>query len=208
VTGRRLAGAGATVVLLVLAALLGLLALDVLRWGTHMSENDVALAAAPTVQGLEPETRLPAGISRRLLGVGDDLEFRQALQLFRLSRPGLPPRDLHDVALRSRAETALARVARDDPSRTNRSRASVLMGVLALLEARESEAQRSVFLRRSLTELREAARLDPGNEDAKYDLELVLRLTESSQDESGGGSGGRGDTPAAGAGAASSGSGY
>ena len=82
------------------------------------------------------------------------------------------------------------------------------MGVLALLEARESEAQRSVFLRRSLTELREAARLDPGNEDAKYDLELVLRLTESSQDESGGGSGGRGDTPAAGAGAASSGSGY
>ena len=107
-TGRRLAGAGAAVVLLVLAALLGLLALDVLRWGTHMSEHDVALAAAPTVQGLEPETRLPAGISRRLLGVGDDLEFRQALQLFRLSRPGLPPGPARRGAAESRRDRARA----------------------------------------------------------------------------------------------------
>ena len=207
-TGRRIAGAIAVVALLALAAFLAVLALDVLRWGRHLDETEVGLAAVPSVRGLEPDTRLPAGISRRLLGVGDDVEFREALQLFRLSRPGQPARDLQDVALRSRAETELARVARDDPSSANRSRASLLRGIFALEEARESQAQQSVFLRRSLSELREAIRLDPANEDAKYDLELVLRLIENSEDESGGGSSGRGDTPASGAGAASSGSGY
>lgn len=207
--GRRALGALAVVVLLALAALLGVLALDVLRWRDHLSESELRLASAPTVRALEPGTRLPRSASARLLGVQDDLDFREAVQLFRLARPGQPARELRDVALRSRAETALARVGRSGATGAQRSRAALLRGIVAFEEARGSEAQRAVFLRRSLAEFRAAIRLDPRNEDAKFDLELALRLLQNVESDSGGGTGGqRGDTPASGAGAASSGSGF
>jgi hypothetical protein len=207
--GRRALGAAAVVVLLALAGLLGVLSLDVLRWRDQLSESELRLAAAPSVRGLEPDTRLPRGVSGRLLGIRDDLDFREAVQLFRLARPGQPARELRDVALRSRAETALARVGRSGATAAQRSRAALLRGIFAFEEARGNEAQRAVFLRRSLVEFREAIRLDARNEDAKYDLELALRLLQNAESDSGGGAGGqRGDTPAAGAGAASSGSGF
>lgn len=205
----RALGAVAALVMVALGVALGVLALDVLRWRDRLSENDLRLAATPSLRGLEPETRLPRGLSRRLLGVEDDLEFREALQLFRLARPGQPARELRDVALKSRAETALARVGRDDASAERRSRAALLRGILAFEEARQNEGQRAVFLRRSVSEFREAIRLDPSHEDAKYDLELVLRLLQNAESDAPGGSGGqRADTPASGAGAASSGSGF
>ncbi|MGH2996878.1 MAG: hypothetical protein ACRDN6_10460 [Gaiellaceae bacterium] len=191
------------------AAMLALLAADVLAWRGHLEEADVRLATSPRAAELEPETRLPAGLSRRLLGVDDDIEFREAVRLFRNANVGRPARDLREVGLRSRAETALARVGRTDPSPARRSLAATLRGIFSFEEARDNEAQRVVFLRRSLADFREAIRLDATNEDAKYDLELALRLLENAQQEAEGGGGGqRGDPRASGAGAASSGSGY
>jgi hypothetical protein len=80
--------------------------------------------------------------------------------------------------------------------------------VLALEEARGLQLQRGVLLRRAAASFREAIALDPGHEDAAFNLELSLRLLQRSGNESGGGGGDRADTPASGAGAASSGRGY
>ncbi len=66
-----------------------------------------------------------------------------------------------------------------------------------------------MLLRRALVEFRAAARLAPAGEDAKADVELVLRLLqEASNGASAGGGGERPNVFASGAGAATSGSGY
>ncbi|MBA2475527.1 MAG: hypothetical protein H0V40_06185 [Actinobacteria bacterium] len=207
---RRLLGLAAVVAALAGAVVLTLLGLDALRWRGHLDEADQQFARAPGGSSLwEPDLRLPAGLTRRLLGVEDDLRYRRALQSFRLSRPTLPPRELADVARRSRAETELARTGRREQDAARRSQLATLRGALTFEEARGDEGQAAVFLRRSITDFREAIRLDPRNEDARYDLELVLRLLRNVESESGGGGGGeRGDTPASGAGAASEGGGY
>jgi hypothetical protein len=65
-----------------------------------------------------------------------------------------------------------------------------------------------VLLRRAAASFRDAIRRDPSYEDAKFNLELTLRLLQQGGAPSGGGGGGRTDTPASGAGAASTGRGY
>jgi hypothetical protein len=90
-----------------------------------------------------------------------------------------------------------------------RARRSTLRAVLVFEEARFDEGQREEFLRRSLAELRQAITVDPGNADAKYDLELVLSLLAGASEEAATGSGGRrSDVTGSGAGAASTGSGF
>jgi hypothetical protein len=209
-TGRRVALLAAAVAAFAVAAFLLVLALDVLRWRGHVEAADLRFAAAAGDRAMwEPDTTLPGSLSRSLLAVEDDLAYRRAVQLFRLSRVGLPARDLGDVARRGRVDRELARLDRTDGDRSRRSRGANLQGVLAFEEARESSGQQTVLLRRSAESFRNAVLLDQGNEDAKYNLELVLRLLASvGNDASPSGSGQRGDTPASGAGAASQGSGY
>jgi hypothetical protein len=208
--GRRVALLTAAAAAFAVAAFLLVLALDVLRWREHVEAADLRFAAAAGDRAMwEPDTTLPGSLSRSLLAVEDDLAYRRAAQLFRLSRVGLPARDLGDVARRGRVDRELARLDRTDAERSRRSLGANLQGVLALEEARDSSGQQTVLLRRSAESFRKAVLLDQGNEDAKYNLELVLRLLASvGNDASPSGGGQRGDTPASGAGAASQGGGY
>jgi hypothetical protein len=208
-SGRRLLVAGGGLVAIAAAAALFVLALDVLRWRGHVEAADLRFAARTGDAGMwEPETLLPARASRALLQLEDDLEYRRAVQRFRVSRIGLPARELTDVARRGRVEAELARLERDDGHPHRRSLVSNLQGALAFEEAREDSGQSAVLLRRSLGSFRRSIRLDPGNDDAKYNLELVLRLLQRLGDESGPGGGGRRGTIGSGAGAATGGSGY
>jgi hypothetical protein len=208
--GRRALVLAAAVTALGAAVLLLVLGLDVLRWRGHLEGADLRFAAATgNAKMWEPDTTLPAGVTRSLLAVEDDLHYRRTVQLFRLSRLGLPARDLNDVARRGRVERELARLDRTDDDAGRRSLAANLQGVLAFEEARESGGQSDVLLRRSLDGFRRAISLDRDNEDAKYNLELVLRLLQSLAGAGQAGDEGRGpDTPASGAGAATQGSGY
>jgi hypothetical protein len=207
--GRRaLAAAGGLVAIAAAAALL-VLALDVLRWRGHVEAADLRFAAATGNTAMwEPETVLPVGASRSLLALEDDLAYRRVVQRFRTSRIGLPARELNDVARKGRVEAELARLERagGDPHRG--SLVANLQGALAFEEAREDSGQSAVLLRRSLGSFRKAIRLDGGNEDAKYNLELVLRLLQQVENESGPGGGGQRGTVGSGAGAATGGSGY
>ena len=210
IAARRGLGAVLVVVALALAAFLAVLGADVLAWRGQLEGADVRFTqGAGDTAMWEPDSRLPGSLARRALSVEDDVAYRRAVQRFRLSRPRSPQRDLRDVALRSAAETELARTGRAQSDRKRRSQLANLRGALAFEEARSDDAQAALFLRRSLGEFREAARLDAGNEDARYNLELVLRLLQNVEGGSGAGEGGqRADTPATGAGAASQGEGY
>ena len=155
------------------------------------------------------DTILPVRLSRDLLDVEEDVQFREVLQQFALARVRELPRDQRDLAKRGAVETELARLGETSLGPVRQARLANLSGALSFEEARFDEGQRATFLRRSLAEFRKAIQLDPANEDAKYNLELVLRLIQSVDQEAGSGGGGaRGDTQATGAGAATSGSGY
>lgn len=117
------------------------------------------------------------GAARRLLGIGDDLAFRRALQLVWMSVAASPPdQDPEPAALRAAAEIALAEVARSDPDPTRRSQVTNLLGVLSV--ARDGEEPRAVRgnrLESAIVSFRTAVLLDDRNERAKYNLELALR---------------------------------
>lgn len=208
---RRGALAAAAVVLALACSLvLVALAADLLRWDRELERGDAVFAAgAPVRQAAwEPETTLPAGVSRSMLAVGDDLAYRGAVRRFWLSRPREPLREFADVTRRSGAEREVARVADQDASAVRRAHLAILRGALLLEEARASSVQREVFVRRAISEFKRAATLDPGNEDALYNLELALRLLRRAGSTQGEGGASRAPLPAPGAGAATSGSGF
>jgi hypothetical protein len=207
---RRPVALGLAVVALAAAAFLVVLGLDVLRWRGDLEQADLRFEAVAGERDMwRADTILPARLSRSLLDVDEDVQFREVLQQFGLARVRQSPRDQRDLAKRGAVETELSRIAEMSMGPQRLSRVANLSGALSFEEARFDDAQRATFLRRSLAEFRQAIKLDPANEDAKYNLELVLRLIVSAQNESGAGGGGaRGDTEASGAGAATSGSGY
>jgi hypothetical protein len=192
------------------AAVLVVLALDVLKWEDDLEHADLRFEAIAGERDMwRSDTILPVRLSRDLLDVDEDVEFREVLQQFALARIRTPPREQRDLAKRGAVETELARLGEQALGPERRSLIANMSGALSFEEARFDEGQRATFLRRSLAEFREAIQLDPANEDAKYNLELVLRLIQNAENESGSGGGGaRGDTQASGAGAATSGSGY
>ena len=206
----RSIGAAAGVVALLLAAILGVtLAVDLLR-----AENRVDLADAAFTSGVnqkvtwDAETLLPVGVSRGILGLGDDVTFRNAVQRFWLSKPRDPLREFGDVTRRSGAERELARLGETDTSAERRAVLLTMRGALLLEEARNTTTQRQVFVRRAIEQFRRAVVLDPSNADAVYNLELALKLLRRGGADPAGGGEGRSPLPSPGAGAATTGTGF
>jgi hypothetical protein len=153
----------------------------------------VALATpvAPTVNpiGQPPPLpppmhwRLPGGIggriAERLLGVRDDAAFRRALALYRAALPNANEQQQFEFdrelpAKRIRAQRALTAVSVGDPD--PRSRATNMLGILMHGAPTPTDpAQQRAQILSVIGLFRSAIKLDPGNEDAKLNLELVLR---------------------------------
>jgi hypothetical protein len=207
VTSRRLLAAVGVVAAFAASLALALLAADVVRADQAIERGDARYGGVAGRAGMwEPDTILPSGVSTRLLGVQDDLDYRTAVQQFRFSQPRQPVQVFGQLAVRAGADRRLARAVREERQPRRRSALLNLRGALALEEARLG-TDSSPAIRRAVVQFRRAAELDPSNHDAQYNLELALRLLRRSGTTSGG-SGERAATPASGAGAASSGSGY
>jgi hypothetical protein len=207
VSTRRLVAVVAVVGAFTASLLLALLAADVIRADRALERGDARFGAVSGVGGMwTADTVLPFAASRGLLGIGDDLEYRDAVQRFRLARPREPVQQFAQLTLRAGADRRLARVARDEPDPLRQAALLNLRGALALEEARLG-SDSAPPIRRAVTHFRRAAELDPGNHDAQYNLELALRLLRRAGTTSGG-SGERPSTPASGAGTGTSGSGY
>lgn len=170
--------------LVLVAATLALLGTDVLRWRGHLERADVALAAGARDQGIwRPDTVLPAGVGERLLSAGDDVTFRRAVQDFRFRRSVSVDERRRGAGgeRRSSVDVALVRAAVGSAAPELRSQARTFHGVLVVEEVRSTEVPPEIFLRRALADFQEAARLDPSNEAAKENVELVLRILATVQ---------------------------
>ena len=203
----RVAGAVAVVALFAAAAFCAVLAADVVRAERAVAQGDARFGAVSGRQGMwDADTTLPYGLTRAVLGIEDDVAYRAAVQRFRLARPRRPVEQFAQLAVRAGADRALARAAREQTDPDRRAALHNLRGALSLEEARLG-SDSGPPIRRAVTQFRLAVELDPGNEDAQYNLELALRLLARSGATSGG-SGERAATPASGAGSATAGSGY
>ena len=199
---------------LVLAALLvaaavfvALLAADVRSWPLALASGDSVYAATPGRATWTPSTRL-GGLAQGLLGTSDDVAQRRALQLYTLAS-ALPQRldnALQVQTARAQAQDALAAAARDpDPRRAAQAR--TLLGILTFGTASSGGSSNQVDA--ADADFTDAIRADPDDDFAKFDLELLLRLTAAHGTRIGPGQGnGVGPTGRHGAGGGVPGSGY
>ena len=192
-----------------LALLLALLARDVRAWQETVPEGDRTFQARPGDTTLwAPAAPALGGVSKQLLGLEEDLRLRRAARLFRLSRPraGLQ-RTPKELSYATAAQVIFGELQRGDHPRDLRSSAANELGVMALVDALADPTQSQGLTRRAVQKFTEATKLDPANEEARLNLELVLTLLDTgdprikSLDEQAG----RG--PGSGAGSGSGGSG-
>lgn len=208
---RAAVGAGA-VVCLALAVGLALLAVDIARWRDALPAGDVRYRAAPgTTELWRPATLIPRGTGEAMLDVGDDVAFRLAVQALRGARLGNGTASGPGVALqRNEAQARLEAIAAGKGQPMRRSRAANLLGVLGLARLVTETEDRQALLQSTIASLQFAIALDPGNEEAKFNLELALQRSRGNRlaESSSGSNPSPGGTGAKGAGAGQPGSGY
>ena len=158
-----------------------LLAFDATTWRRTMTQDDLRFRALPAHRGLwKPATLLPGDPAGALLGTGDAMAYRRALQLFWYSRIGLNPEERQDLpTLRAEAQQQLLTVSAGGQSARERSFVTNLLGVLVVTTPSAETAKGAIaqILKRAAGYFQQAIRMDGTNVDAKMNLELVLRLT-------------------------------
>lgn len=202
---------------LVLGVGLALVAVDVARLRTAIEADDVRVTAGAPTGGWSPRALAPFATGERTLGVRDDLAFRRMLRLLRESR--LLDLTVSDPVLairRTELAERLESIVVHDPDPILQSRASSLLGVVSVVSWNSTPPQgtqqldRSELLVAAIASFEQAIGLDPENDDAKYNLQLMLQRGEgllpteaaAGRNPSAGGKGSRG------AGAGAPGSGY
>jgi hypothetical protein len=166
--------------LLALAVVAALVARDAAAVRTTFERSDLAFEAQPAAERLwRIDTVLP--FAKRALAVDDDLEYRRALRAFAVdARRGDNPYDFSRPAFRAEAQGALGSTEQSALPAPLRSKAASLQGVLTFQEAIADPINGPMLVRHSIEHFRRAVRIDPGNEEAKYNLEFVLRLMDPS----------------------------
>jgi hypothetical protein len=202
VTALRLVLAGALAAAAVLAALL---AADVGAWRSALMSGDTVYAATPSRATWRADAKV-GGTAKSLLGIDDDLRLRDGLQLYtNAAKLHLRLDNAVDVeSARGRAQDVLEPLARD---RRKASQVLTLLGILAFQTSAAGGTQSQVDA--ALSDFADAVRADPGNEDAAFDLELLIRMlaAHGSRVEPGQG-GGFGRTGHRSAGGGQAGAGY
>jgi len=167
-------------VLMGVALVLALLAVDVRAWQTTVVRDDLRFRALPAHKGLwQPPTILPGDPASSLIGTGDAMAYRHALQYFWFARIGTNPEVRQDTpALRASAQERIQSLIGSAPNAKQRSDAANLLGVLVVTTPAPGSDQDAVtqILTRAAQYFQLAISIDDGNLDAKQNLELVLRL--------------------------------
>ncbi len=208
----KVALTGGALLCIALAFGFALLAVDVARWGDTMATDDVRYRVAADDPGLwQADELVPTGLARGLLALRDDIAFREAMRAIRLARLDEATVSDPELALaQNAAQARLEAVVSGDRDQSRRSRAAGLLGVLGLARLASESQDRGALLSSTVASLQLAISLDPGNDEAKYNLELALQRGRGLQLLEG--SGGANPTPggagAKGAGAGDPGSGY
>lgn len=169
------------VVLVLLAVAAALVARDAAAIHRGFEGGDLAFKAQPAAERLwKIDTRLP--YAKEAFGVDDDLVYRRALRAFAVdARRADNPYDFSRPAFRAEAQATLSSVERSpDLGPPLRSKAASLQGVLTFDEAIADPVNGPTLIRRALGDFERAVRIDPANEEAKYNLEFLLRVLDPS----------------------------
>ena len=163
------------------AIAIALFAVDVLRTPGWMSSDDASFQSAP-LRGSERLWNEPGVIATRArlraLGMADDLDYRRTVARFERLQPGKADQVI-DPAQEGRwakLQFDLTAGSRENPNLHRRSELQNLMGVVLLARfLYASPDERSNLLTNAIGAFRTAVELDPGNDDAKVNLELAMR---------------------------------
>jgi hypothetical protein len=176
---RRHWAAVAAVLCVGAAAVLVLLAVDVRTWQTTIRRDDIRFRAMHSHRSLwRPQTTLPGDPALHLLGLGDAVSYRRAVQLYWFSRVGSDPETRQDLpTTRAEAQEDLQTIVDSGRTSVERSSAANLLGIIVvsspLVTDPQAEAQ---TLKHAAEFFQQAITIDPANSDAKLNLQLVLLL--------------------------------
>jgi hypothetical protein len=166
---------GAVAALAVLAIVASLLAADVRAWPVSLERGDAAYSIAPNQARWSPATHL-GDLAENLLGVSDDIAARVALR--RYSQVAGLHQHLNDaLQVQTEREAAIGALSGPasaaDPQMATQAR--TLLGILTFSEASNGGGISQTDT--AIADFTDAIRADPGDTAAKFDLELLLRLT-------------------------------
>ena len=170
-----------------LAAALVVLALDVLSVPREIAADDVRFAGAPNRSRAlwDDVDFLPFRPAARVLDVDDDLEYRETAWTFVRVDPskvviaGENQPELE--ALRGKAELEITTRSKTEPEPLRRARLLNALGALNGARFSPDPIAQEIYLRTAVEAFRNAVRLDPGNAEAKVNLELVLRVARAAE---------------------------
>ena len=91
-----------------------------------------------------------------------------------------PLHDFDRPAFRAEAQATLGAAEESSLAAPLRSKAASLQGVLTFEEAIQDPINGPALMRRVVDDFERAVRTDPANEEAKYNLEYLLRLMDPS----------------------------
>lgn len=175
---RRAFPLAAAVVLIGLAVVLALFAVDVRAWQGRLTRDDLRFRAHQSHLGLwQSPTVLPRDPARLVLGIDDALSYRAGLELFWFSRVGVSTGGQPDFAAeRVVAEERLQTLLETAATREERSNAANLLGVMTVTAPAADTATELEGIERARMLFTQALRDDPTNYAARVNLELVLRI--------------------------------
>lgn len=168
-------------VLVAVATLLVLFALDTRAWQTSVTRDDLRFRALPSHADLwKPATILPGDPAGHVLGTSDTMGWRHALQSFWLTHIGANPQaNVNLPRIRAQAQQQFLGLMSSGKTAAERSDAANLLGVLVITTpvAAGSQTAQLAVLKQAIQYFTDAVELDPTDTGAKENLELVLRVT-------------------------------
>jgi hypothetical protein len=202
----------AALAVLVVGGFVALAAEDARRWDDRLRTDDLRFHAQPSAGAWRQPEWVGAAAVRSILGIDDDLQFRRVVSAFRVERAdaGSSGDAIAKLQRRAQLEGALRGIQRNDPDPIRRARAANMIGILSFDSAVTGRSGEQSLLDQTLAQFRNAVRIDPREEEPKYNLELLLHLLARGDLRSTGGRGGEGgpESEAGGAGTTDPGRGY
>jgi hypothetical protein len=174
--GSAVLRAAAATVLVAGAVFAALLAADLRAWPPALERGEAIAVVSPRHASWTPSTHL-GGLAGSMLGVGDDVALRHGIALYRevTGQREFLNNELDVESLRERAERVLGGPAASaDPSIASQAR--TLLGILAFSASARGGGGASQA-DAAISDFTDAATLDPSNTAAKFNLELLLRLS-------------------------------
>jgi hypothetical protein len=178
-TVKRFAPLAAVVVLLGLATVFALVAVDVHAWQHTLASDDLQFRARPNSPALwQSPASLPGDPAGAILGLGDARSYRQAMQSFWLNEVGIVHAKGEDdlSAARVAAQTRLQQLSTGAATAAERSVAANLLGVMTITTSAHDKATLAQILNNAMSDFQLAIAENPASWAARVNLELVLRL--------------------------------